>query len=57
MFRRSCTPGGTFGGRFTLGVENLLDKQYILSWAQVPGFQNYWAGRGRMVSLTHTFKF
>lgn len=44
-------------GRFTLGVENLLDKQYILSWAQVPGFQNYWAGRGRMVSLTHTFKF
>lgn len=44
-------------GRFTLGIENLLDKQYILSWAQVPGFQNYWAGRGRMVSLTHTFKF
>ena len=44
-------------GKFTLGIENLLDKQYILSWAQVPGFQNYWAGRGRMVSLTHTIKF
>ena len=44
-------------GKFTLGVENLLDKQYILAWAQIPGFQNYWAGRGRMVSLTHTFKF
>lgn len=44
-------------GKFTLGVENLLDKQYILSWAQVPGFQNYWAGRGRMVSITHTIKF
>ena len=44
-------------GKFTLGIENLLDKQYILAWAQIPGFQNYWAGRGRMVSLTHTFKF
>lgn len=45
-------------GRFSLGIENLLDKQYILSWSQPPGgFQNYWAGRGRMVSLTHTIKF
>ena len=44
-------------GKFTLGIENLLDKQYILAWAQIPGFQNYWAGRGRMVSLTHTFNF
>lgn len=44
-------------GKLTLGVENLFDKQYILSWAQVPGFQNYWAGRGRMVSLTHTITF
>lgn len=44
-------------GKFSLGVENLFDKQYILSWSQVPGFQNYWAGRGRMVSLTHTFTF
>ena len=44
-------------GKFSLGIENLTDKQYILSWSQVPGFQNYWAGRGRMVSLTHTFTF
>ena len=44
-------------GRFTLGIENLLDKQYILSWSQVPGFQNYWAGRGRMVSISHTITF
>ena len=44
-------------GRLTLGVENLLDKQYILSWSQVPGFQNYWAGRGRMVSISHTITF
>ena len=45
-------------GKFSLGIENLLDKQYILSWSQPPGgFQNYWAGRGRMISLSHTFKF
>ncbi len=45
-------------GKFSLGIENLLDKQYILSWSQPPGgFQNYWAGRGRTISLTHTFKF
>lgn len=45
-------------GKFALGVENLFDKQYILSWSQPPGgFQNYWAGRGRTISLTHTFKF
>lgn len=44
-------------GKLTLGIENLFDKQYILSWSQVPGFQNFWAGRGRMVSLTHTISF
>ncbi len=44
-------------GRLTLGVENVLDRQYILSWSQVVGFRNYWAGRGRMVSLSHTLKF
>ncbi len=44
-------------GKFSLGIENLTDKQYILSWSQLEGFQNYWAGRGRMVSLTHTFTF
>ena len=44
-------------GKLTLGVENLADKQYILSWSQLPGFRNYWAGRGRMVSLTHTYTF
>lgn len=44
-------------GRFSLGVENLLDKQYILTWSQVPGFRNYWAGRGRMYSLTYERSF
>jgi len=44
-------------GRLTLGVENLTNKFYILSWSQVVGFRNYWAGRGRVVSLTHTLTF
>jgi iron complex outermembrane recepter protein len=44
-------------GTLTLGVENLTDKFYILSWSQVVGFRNFWAGRGRVVSLSHTLKF
>lgn len=44
-------------GKFSLGIENLTDKQYILSWSQLAGYQNYWAGRGRMISLTHTITF
>lgn len=44
-------------GRFTVGIENLFDKQYVLSWSQVPGFRNFWAGRGRMVSISHTITF
>ena len=44
-------------GKVSLGVENLLDKQYILSWSQLAGYQNFWAGRGRMTSLTYTITF
>ncbi len=44
-------------GRFSLGIENLLDKEYILTWSQVPGFRNYWAGRGRMYSFTYEYTF
>lgn len=44
-------------GRLTLGVENITDKFYILSWSQVVGFRNYWSGRGRVTSLTYTMKF
>lgn len=44
-------------GAVTLGVENLTDKFYILSWSQVPGFRNFWAGRGRMVSMIYTMNF
>ncbi len=44
-------------GTLSLGVENLTDKFYILSWSQVVGFRNFWSGRGRVWSLTHTLKF
>lgn len=44
-------------GDFSLGVENLFDKYYILPWAQIDQFQNFFAGRGRVVSLTHSIKF
>lgn len=44
-------------GRLSLGIENLTNKQYILSWSQLEGFQNFWAGRGRMISLTHNMVF
>jgi iron complex outermembrane recepter protein len=44
-------------GQFTLGVENVFDKQYILSWSQVDFFKNYWAGRGRFTSLTWSKTF
>ncbi len=44
-------------GTLTLGVENVTNKFYILSWSQVVGFRNFWAGRGRVVSLSHTLKF
>jgi len=44
-------------GLITLGVENVTNKFYILSWSQVVGFRNYWAGRGRVTSLTYTMNF
>ncbi len=47
---------GSFG-KLSLGVENLFNKQYVLTWSQLPGFQNYWSGRGRMYSLTHSISF
>jgi iron complex outermembrane recepter protein len=42
-------------GTVTLGVENVMDKFYILSWNQVDFFRNYFAGRGRVISLIYTF--
>jgi iron complex outermembrane recepter protein len=44
-------------GGFTLGVENLTDKFYFLSFSQIDFFRNYFAGRGRTVSLTYRIDF
>ena len=39
-------------GNLSLGVENLFNRFYFLASSQVDIFQNYFAGRGRTVSLT-----
>jgi iron complex outermembrane receptor protein len=44
-------------GAFSLGVENLTDKFYFLSFSQIDFFRNYFAGRGRTVSLTYKLDF
>ena len=44
-------------GDFSLGIENLTNKYYILPWAQLDQFQNYFAGRGRVISVSHSIKF
>jgi iron complex outermembrane receptor protein len=44
-------------GDFSIGIENLMNKFYILPWAQIDQFNNYFAGRGRVISLTHSIKF
>jgi iron complex outermembrane recepter protein len=38
-------------GTVTLGIENLLNNYYFLAFSQIDFFQNYFAGRGRTVSL------
>jgi len=44
-------------GDFSVGVENLFNKFYILTGSQMPGYQNYTAGRGRVVSVSHHITF
>jgi len=44
-------------GLLTLGVENLTDKFYFMSFSQIDFFRNYFAGRGRTVSLTYRIDF
>ncbi|ATY33819.1 TonB-dependent receptor [Sphingomonas psychrotolerans] len=39
-------------GELSLGVENLFNKYYFLAFSQIDFFQNYFAGRGRVVSLS-----
>ena len=45
-------------GKLTLGIENLTDKQYILTTSEASTANDDWtAGRGRMFSLTHAIGF
>lgn len=44
-------------GEFSVGVENALNKYYILPWSQIDQYLNYFAGRGRVYSVAHTIKF
>jgi len=39
-------------GTVSLAAENLFNKYYFLAFSQIDFFQNYFAGRGRTVSLT-----
>ena len=57
MVDLSATYGLQKYGRVTVGIENLLDKQYVLSWSQVDFYLNYFAGRGRMASITSELPF
>jgi len=45
------------GGKTSVGIENLTNKFYVLSWSQVAGFRNFTSGRGRVVSVTHSVTF
>jgi iron complex outermembrane receptor protein len=44
-------------GAFSVGIENLTDKFYFLSFSQIDFFRNYFAGRGRTVSLNYRIDF
>jgi iron complex outermembrane receptor protein len=39
-------------GTVSLGAENLFNKFYFLAFSQIDFFQNYFAGRGRTVTLS-----
>jgi iron complex outermembrane recepter protein len=44
-------------GALSLGVENLTDKFYFMSFSQIDFFRNYFAGRGRTVALSYKIGF
>ncbi|BBB14544.1 TonB-dependent receptor [Sphingopyxis sp. FD7] len=44
-------------GEVSLGIENLFNKYYFLAFSQIDFFQNYFAGRGRVVSLNLRSEF
>lgn len=39
-------------GTVSLGAENLFNKYYLLAFSQIDFFQNFFAGRGRTVTLS-----
>ena len=44
-------------GVATLGIENLLDKDYIPAYSQIEVFRNYQNGRGREVTVAYSMTF
>ncbi len=44
-------------GNISLGIDNLTDKYYLLNFSSHDLFQNYFAGRGRKTTLSHSIKF
>ena len=44
-------------GTVSLGVDNLFNKYYLLSYSAHDLFQNFFSGRGRKVSLNHSITF
>jgi len=44
-------------GNVTLGIDNLFNKYYLLSFSSHDLFQNFFAGRGRKMTLSHNIKF
>lgn len=45
-------------GTLTLGLENLLNKQYIMTYSEASNSNVDWmAGRGRVISLSHNINF
>ena len=44
-------------GTLTLGLENLLDKDYIPAYSQIRVWKNYQNGRGREVTLGYSMTF
>ena len=45
------------GGTFSLGVDNLLDTDYLLPQSQITYWRNYLLGRGREVSFGYSIKY
>ena len=47
-------------GKFSLGIENLLDKRYITYYSQTYAFADtdrYFSGRGRTITLGYLGDF